>query len=132
MLNCSALHQFSHHMHNYTDITFKTPGRLRGLICIHALYNTWQSLLAVRPLFLCLCYLNSVLTPSHILCVCLLIYSAKYVFISKMPFLLISPDWIEEIHLKFPSEGNFFSFFKSSPLWLQSLISQRCSGGNSL
>lgn len=55
MLNCSLHHQLYHHMHNYTDIAFKTPSRLRGLICIHALDNTCLSLLAANPL--CLCFL---------------------------------------------------------------------------
>lgn len=55
MLNYSLHHQLYHHMHNYTDIAFKIPSRLRGLICIHALDNTCLSLLAANPL--CLCFL---------------------------------------------------------------------------
>lgn len=107
MLNCSLRHQFSHHMHNYTDTAFKTPGRLRSLICIHALYNTRLSFLAVNPLFFVFCIDSALFSYRSPLMHSTFISSARYIFISITYFLLPaaqlnfliaeSKHWIEKI-----------------------------------
>lgn len=91
MLNCSLHHQFYNHTHNYTDIAFKTPSRLRGLICMHALYNTCLSVLAVNPLFPCF--------SLPLLCSCPLSFSPSLVWFHN--FFQKNTYWVIHFHRGF-------------------------------
>lgn len=80
MLNCSLLHHFSHHMHNYADTAFKTPGRLRSLICIHALYNT-AVISGSESIISVFCIASALFFYTISSCAIPFIYSAKCIFI---------------------------------------------------
>lgn len=95
MLNCSLHHQFHHHVHNYTDTAFKTPSRLRGLICIHALDNTCLSLLAANPL--CLCF------SSPPLCSHLSRPLSSLTLVCFLSFILKNTYWAIHFHNVFSS-----------------------------